>query len=137
MATRHRLSEHFTVEEFDCKDGTRVSPRDYAGLEAWCRQYGEPLRRKYGRVTILSGFRTERHNANVGGASQSYHVYTEHDGNDQAADIRCARGSARDWHRTCVWLRNHRRNGKGGLGLYVNANFVHADLRDYRADWRG
>jgi uncharacterized protein YcbK (DUF882 family) len=135
MATRQRLSKHFIVEEFDCHDGTKVQRRDYNGLKFLCRVYLEPLRAKYGSVTILSGYRTRRHNARVGGASRSYHVYTEHDGNDQAADIRCVRGTPRQWHATLAALRKRKRGGRGGLGLY--RNFVHCDLRDYRADWRG
>jgi uncharacterized protein YcbK (DUF882 family) len=133
--TRHRLSKHFTVEEFDCKDGTKVPRRDYNGLEYLCRVYLEPLRKKYGSVTIHSGFRTISHNRRVGGASSSYHVYTIHDGNDQAADISCARGNPRSWHRTLNTIRARKRQGKGGLGLY--RTFVHVDIRDFKADWRG
>jgi uncharacterized protein YcbK (DUF882 family) len=135
MATRHRLSKNFTVEEFDCHDGTKVQRRDYNGLEYLCRVYLEPLRKKYGRVTINSGFRTASYNRKINGASQSYHIYTIHDGNDQAADVRCARGTPADWHRTLNWLRRTKRNGRGGLGLY--RTFVHVDIRDYAADWRG
>jgi uncharacterized protein YcbK (DUF882 family) len=135
MATRHRLSRHFVVEEFDCKDGTKVQQRDYNGLEYLCRTYLEPLRKKYGAVTVHSGFRTPSWNRKVGGASNSFHVYTAHDGNDQAADVSCARGRPSDWHRTLTALRASKRNGRGGLGLY--ATFVHCDIRDVRADWRG
>lgn len=135
MATRQRLSKHFTVEEFDCKDGTKVQQRDYAGLKYLCRTYLEPLRKKYGSVTINSGFRTQSWNRKVGGASQSMHVYTIHDGNDQAADITCARGNPPQWHRTLNRLRRRKRNGRGGLGLY--RTFVHVDIRDVKADWRG
>jgi uncharacterized protein YcbK (DUF882 family) len=135
MATRHRLSKHFTVEEFDCHDGTHVSTRDYHGLEYLCRVYLEPLRAKYGPVTIHSGFRTKTYNAKIGGASNSYHIYTQHDGNDQAADISCARGNPTAWHRTLNTIRQRERHGKGGLGLY--STFVHCDIRDYKADWRG
>jgi uncharacterized protein YcbK (DUF882 family) len=135
MATRHRLSKHFTVEEFDCKDGTRVSPREYNGLEYLCRTYLEPLRAKYGPVTIHSGFRTVSWNRKVGGASNSFHIYTQHDGNDQAADVSCVRGGPRQWHATMNTIRARERNGKGGLGLY--SSFVHVDIRDYKADWSG
>jgi uncharacterized protein YcbK (DUF882 family) len=133
--TRHRLSRHFTVEEFDCHDGTKVQTRDYNGLEYLCKVYLEPLRKRYGRVHINSGFRTRAYNARIGGASNSMHVYTIHDGNDQAADITCAKGGPRDWHRTLNAIRNRKRKGKGGLGLY--SRFVHVDIRDYKADWRG
>jgi len=33
------------------------------------------------------------------------------------------------------WIRKNKRSGKGGLGLYPT--FVHVDIRDYPADWRG
>jgi uncharacterized protein YcbK (DUF882 family) len=135
MASRHRLSEHFTVEEFDCRDGSKVAERDYKSLEYLCRQYLEPLRRKYGSVRINSGFRTKAYNAKIGGASKSYHIYTDHDGNDQAADVHCQQGSPRDWHRTLNAIRTAKRNGRGGLGLYDS--FVHVDLRDYKSDWKG
>jgi uncharacterized protein YcbK (DUF882 family) len=135
MATRHRLSEHFVVEEFDCHDGTKVGKRDYDGLEYLCKTFLEPLRKKYGSVHINSGFRTARYNKSIGGASNSFHIYTMHDGNDQAADVTCAKGRPSDWHSTLNWIRNHKRSGKGGLGLYPS--FVHVDIRDYKSDWRG
>jgi uncharacterized protein YcbK (DUF882 family) len=135
MATRHRLSKHFVVEEFDCRDGTKVSKRDYNGLEYLCRTFLEPLRAKYGPVKINSGFRTASYNRRIGGASRSYHVYTLHDGNDQAADIACRSGGPRDWHRTLNAIRQRERGGKGGLGLY--GTFVHVDVRDYPSNWRG
>jgi uncharacterized protein YcbK (DUF882 family) len=135
MATRRRLSKHFTVEEFDCRDGTKVKPREYKGLSRLCRLYLEPLRAKYGRVRVNSGYRTRRYNASIGGASNSYHIYDAHDGHDQAADITCTRGTPREWHATLNAIRRNKRGGKGGLGLY--GTFVHVDLRDYKADWRG
>jgi hypothetical protein len=49
MATRHRLSKHFVVEEFDCHDGSKVQKRDYDGLEYLCRKFLEPLRTKFDR----------------------------------------------------------------------------------------
>jgi uncharacterized protein YcbK (DUF882 family) len=135
MATRQRLSKHFIVEEFDCHDGTKVQSRDYNGLKLLCRTYLEPLRAKYGSVTVLSGFRTVSHNRKIGGATKSFHVYTIHDGNDQAADIRCVRGTPRDWHKTLNTIRRDKLGGRGGLGLYNS--FCHIDLRDYKSDWRG
>ena len=133
--TRHRLSEHFTVEEFDCHDGTKCQSRDYNGLESLCKTYLEPLRDKYGSVHINSGFRTHDYNAYIGGASGSFHVYTEHDGDDQAADIACASGSPSQWHAFLSDIRAKKRNGNGGLGLY--STFVHVDLRDYQSNWTG
>jgi uncharacterized protein YcbK (DUF882 family) len=135
MATRKRLSKHFTVEEFDCHNGVKVQRRDYNGLEVLCRVYLEPLRKKYGPCKVMSGYRTRAYNRKIGGASRSFHVYTEHDGNDQAVDVIFARGTPRQWHSTANWIRRHKRGGRGGLGLY--GSFIHIDLRDYKSDWRG
>jgi uncharacterized protein YcbK (DUF882 family) len=130
-----QLTKNFHSREFNCKDGTPVPRRDMNGLEALCRQFLEPMRKKYGRCTVHSGYRTRAHNARVGGEPNSFHIYTMHDGNDQAVDVSFARGNASDWHRTANWLRSRKRNGRGGLGRY--SSFVHIDLRDYKADWRG
>ena len=133
--TRHRLSKHFVVEEFDCKDGTKVSPRDYAGLEYLCRQYLEPMRRQFGSCSVHSGFRTRSHNANVGGEPNSFHIYTIHDGNDQAVDVSFARGTASQWAARANAIRRRKRSGRGGIGVY--RSFVHLDIRDVAANWRG
>jgi uncharacterized protein YcbK (DUF882 family) len=135
--TRHRLSKHFVIEEFDCKDGTRVSPREYNGLEYLCRQYLEPMRRAFGPCTVHSGYRTVSWNAHVGGEVHSFHIYPQHDGNDQAADVSFVHGSAVNWHAVANAIRQNKRGGRGGLGLYIRQNFVHIDIRDYQADWRG
>lgn len=133
--TRHRLSTHFVVEEFDCHNGAKVPERDYNGLAYLCKQYLEPLRARFGPVTINSGFRTKAYNASIGGASQSFHVYTEHDGNDQAADVKCAHGTPTQWRNFMAGIRARKRSGRGGLGLY--RTFVHVDIRDYKSDWSG
>lgn len=103
-------------------------------MEYLCRQYLEPLRTKYGIVHVNSGYRSRSYNAQIGGASKSYHIYDEHS-NDQAADVTCASGTPRDWHRTLNAIRQNKRGGRGGLGLYDR--FVHVDLRETKSDWRG
>lgn len=134
-SSRYRLTDHFVVEEFDCNDGTKVSAREHDGLTALCQIFLEPLRAKYGAVTVNSGYRTPAYNASVGGASGSYHVYIDHDGNDQAADVVCAKGTPSQWHGYLHQLRASKRGGNGGLGLY--STFVHVDMRDYQSNWSG
>jgi len=134
-STRHRLSDHFIVEEFDCHDGTKVPSAYYDALEYLCRTFLEPLRKSYGSVTINSGYRTRSYNASIGGASGSFHIYTDHDDDDPAADVSCASGSASQWHAKLDSIRQAERNGNGGLGRY--STFVHVDLRDYPSDWTG
>jgi uncharacterized protein YcbK (DUF882 family) len=134
--TRHRLSTHFVIEEFDCHDGTRVKPREYGGLEYLCRKYLEPMRRKFGPCSVHSGYRTVAYNRRIGGEPNSFHIYPRHDGNDQAADVAFARGNPQAWWNVANAIRRSRQN-RGGLGLYPSKGFVHIDLRDYKSDWRG
>lgn len=135
--TRHRLSKHFVVEEFDCKDGTLVKSREYKGLSYLCRQYLEPMRKRFGPCTVHSGYRTRTWNHIVGGEPGSYHIYSMHDGNDQAVDVSFAQGSPESWGAFANSIRRIKRSGKGGIGIYPSKGFVHLDIRDYKADWRG
>jgi uncharacterized protein YcbK (DUF882 family) len=142
--TRRRLSRHFTVEEFDSRDGGRVRAEDYAALEHLCDWFLEPLRADFGAVEILSGFRTLAHNAAVGGAKRSVHLLrtplpgrgTSSSTVAAAADVRCAEGAPYLW---AGWARAERREsvhlarrGRGGVGLYPA--FVHLDTGPAR-DW--
>jgi uncharacterized protein YcbK (DUF882 family) len=133
--TRCRLSDHFVVEEFDCNDGTKVPSAWYDALKSLCRNHLEPLHAAYGPVTVNSGYRTPSYNASVGGASNSFHIYTAHDTNDPAADVSCAHGSSSQWHAKLDSTRQAHYGGNGGLGLYPT--FCHIDLRDYPSDWSG
>ena len=133
--TRHRLSEHFVIEEFDCNDGTKVPSKYYDALEYLCDVFLEPLRKEYGAVNINSGYRTPNYNASVGGASNSFHIYTAHDDDDPAADVSCASGNASSWYNFLDKIRQNKRGGNGGMGKY--STFVHVDLRDYASSWTG
>lgn len=156
MATRHRLSPHFVIEEFDCHDGTKVAPELYPDLEHLAAWWLEPLRSEFGAVTVVSGFRTVKHNASVGGAIASVHLLkTPLPGGGQsgrsgakkprrpmaaAADVVPRSGNPETWAR---WARALRRahghlgkEGRGGVGLYVRQGFVHLDTGPSR-DWTG
>lgn len=135
--TRHRLSAHFVVEEFDCKDGTPVKPREYKGLEFLCRQLLEPMRAKFGPCSVHSGYRTINWNNRIGGEPNSFHIYPIHNGNDQAADVSFPNGTPEQWGAFANNIRNTKLRGRGGIGIYPVKGFVHIDTRDYRADWRG
>src|SRR4051794_26311569 len=91
-----RPSTHFRWSEFRCHDGTPAPGFAHDDLRRLCRRYLEPLRRRYGPVWIISGYRTPEHNERVGGAPQSYHVYREARPGT-AADVTAARGSPADW----------------------------------------
>jgi uncharacterized protein YcbK (DUF882 family) len=147
--TRKKLSKHFVVEEFDCKDGTPVPRGAEPALVELCEYMLEPLRKKYGSCTVNSGYRHTAYNRSIGGALFSQHIYDQ-DPRSVAADVRFARGTPKQWARSARWrFRTNRRwNGgsiwkvvanlgrRGGVGLYVVAGFVHVDSGP-RRDWSG
>lgn len=132
-----QLTKNFNLIEFYCKDGTRPLPGRWRTYKALCRQYLEPMRKKFGRCRVNSGYRTKTWNARVGGESGSYHVNDWHDVDDVAADVTFERGTPLQWAAEARRLRESRRAGKGGIGTYVRSRFVHVDTRDYASNWTG
>lgn len=118
-----KLSTHFIVKEFACKDGSDavlVAPRLVMVLQSIRSHFGAA-------VTINSGYRTPQYNTKVGGVAHSQHCY------GTAADIivngqkpeavgAFARELMPDW---------------GGVGIYSQQGFTHIDVREVRADWNG
>lgn len=83
-----QLSEHFHLSEFTGSQTARRKgidntppPAAIAALGTLCEHVLEPVRRKFGVVTVSSGYRSPKLNRAVGGSSTSQHVY------GQAADI--------------------------------------------------
>ena len=73
-----KLSVHFARREFACACGCGFDTIDAATLEIL-----EAVRRHFGRpVIVTSAARCREHNASVGGAPQSQHLY------GRAADIK-------------------------------------------------
>jgi uncharacterized protein YcbK (DUF882 family) len=129
-ATTGRPSEHFSYAEFNTKDGTPVPPMAYDGLDHLCTTYLEPLRAKFGPVSITSGYRHTAYNRQVGGEPNSVHIYDQpgRTGQAVAADITCASGSPAEWGAFLDKL------GAGGVGIYPGSGFVHVDNRQ-RMGW--
>jgi len=121
-----QLTPHFHSEEFRCRDGTEAPRPWLTSCRSLCLGYLEPLRREFGPVTILSGFRTATHNAEVGGAPASYHL-RRRGRFGAAADVYCRRGEASDWYELLDRLQI------GGLSMTPTS--VHADNRRERARW--
>ena len=111
------LSEHFSVHEFKCKDGSEhpIDPRLIAMLEQIRAHFKAP-------VTIVSGYRSPAHNAKVGGAKNSMHL------KGMAADIRVAGVDPEVVYQHCNTAFK-----TGGVGRY--RSFTHIDSRQTRARW--
>lgn len=124
-----RASEHFRIEEFNCKDGTPVPKAAHDGVRKLCEDVLEPMRREFGDCSITSGYRHRAYNASIGGASQSYHIYDLRP-DEVASDVTFARGSVAEWAAFAREL------GVGGVGEYRRSGFVHVD-HGPRRDWSG
>lgn len=121
-----KLTEHFDIAEFESRDGAAM-PGPYAMQLPWlCSRYLEPLRARFGPVTIASGFRSTQHNIDVGGAPSSFHTFRP-GRSGVASDVWCKSGTPRDWYHFLDAQR------PGGLGRY--GTFVHVDTRRGRARW--
>lgn len=118
-----KVSAHFKVSEFACKDGSSICL-----VHRYLWEKLEALRRACGNrpITINSGYRTYQHNKNIGGASNSYHLY------GLAADIVVSGMSALK----VAQLADKIFGDSGGVGLYNG--YVHIDGRvsKYRFDKR-
>ena len=117
MTNRIRLSEHFSLHEFQCRDGSyqvRLHPLLLSRLQQLRTALGRP-------VIITSGYRNPSHNARVGGSPTSQHLL------GTAADIRVP-GVTTDQ------LAVHAAStGFTGIGKY--AGFLHVDVRAVPARW--
>jgi hypothetical protein len=124
-----RLSAHFVLAEFHCKDPQRtpVPAAAVPALRRLVREVLEPMRTKFGVCTVWSGFRTDAKNAQVGGAANSQHLY-HRTPKDVAADVTFAQGTPGDWAAEADRLLP-----QGGVGRYPT--FVHVDNRPARARW--
>ena len=89
-------------------------------IQSWLEQEGRPS-----EIQILSGYRTPAHNFRLeGAAKQSLHM------KGMAADIYIP-GLA-----TKVLALMSRYVGAGGVGVYLDKNFIHVDTGSIR-QWRG
>ncbi len=138
MKARHTLlTAHFRLDEFDSRDGALVPGSAEDDVRRWCEWIGEPLRARFGPVTILSGYRSFAHNRAVGGAPLSVHLLRtplpdrgrSSSALAVAADVTCEQGGPASW---ALWFLDHRHahpqlgsRGRGGLGHYPS--FVHLD----------
>jgi hypothetical protein len=120
-----KISEHFRVREFACKDGTDkilISTELVAMLEKLRAMLGEKLGGEVS-ININSGYRTASHNRKVGGSTTSKHC------KGLAADIICKRDgktvSAKD---VCTAAQDLDFDGIA----YISIGSTHVDVRGYR-----
>lgn len=124
------VTTHFHLGEFACDHTSKPPALAVPSLVRLCDDYLEPLRARFGVISVNSGCRSRAHNRAVGGAPASWHLWRVRGTLGVAADVRCRHGGPRDWYAFLDKL------GIPGLGLYPT--FVHADNRaGARARWHG
>lgn len=120
-------SQHFSLSEFNSKDGV-VVPKNYRGNIQQLMNQLEALRTELGTpIFINSGYRSPAHNAAVGGVRNSYHT------KGMAADIRTFIHSPSQIKAAIERLIAAGKMKQGGVGLYPT--FVHYDFRGTKSRW--
>ena len=114
-----QLSKNFTSLEFDCHGNGCCSSTK---VDSKLVDYLQKIRNHFGKaVSINSGYRCQKHNASVGGASKSNHM----DG--EAADIRISGVTPLELAKYAESI--------GVLGLGVYSWGVHIDTRTSKYFW--
>ena len=110
-----KLTRHFKVKEFACKDGSQV-----VFIDEYLYTILDILREKLGKpVIITSGYRTPEWNAKCGGVKYSYHMC------GMAADIKVNGMSAKELAKKL----NEIVPDECGCGIIVYKSWVHFDVR--------
>lgn len=138
--------EWFSVDEFACRDGTPYPGEfelRFRDLVAMC----DIIRNKWGGpLTVVSGYRTPKYNAELIASDSSRGVHGVASGSQhvegRAADLRPSDEPAQTGllYRTIMALYD---NGKlpmlGGIGLYPASQWVHVDtfMLDHLRKWTG
>lgn len=113
-----KISEHFKLYEFQCKDKTKavkVVPELVEALERLRSLTSQKLN-KDTPLVITSGYRTPDHNKKVGGAKNSQHL------RGTAVDVRLPQGLTEE-----EFAKLGEKAGFTGIGLYNGR--VHFDVR--------
>lgn len=108
-----KITNHFKVKEFACKDGSPV-----VFVDEYLVTLLEMLRQTINKpIIITSGYRTPEHNKKVGGAKYSYHM------RGCAADIRVNGMTPKDV------AKELNKIVPNNCGIIVYDNWIHFDVR--------
>ena len=117
--------KYFTRQEFACKCGecggfpSEPDERMVRIADAIRKRIGKP-------ISVNSGIRCKTHNANVGGVSNSQHLY------GTAADLGCPSGCTPS---QMASIAEEIMGETGGIGIYSWG--IHIDTRSTKSRWNG
>ena len=118
---------YFTRSEFKCKCGGRFCNGYPVEIDMNMVKIADEIRNRIGKpIQINSGIRCKTHNANVGGVSNSQHLY----GN--AADLGRTSGCTPE---QMASIAEEIMGDTGGIGTYPWG--IHIDTRSTKSRWNG
>ena len=118
--------KHFKKPEFACKCGKYCNGYPVE-IDMNMVKIADEIRNRIGKpIQINSGIRCKTHNANVGGVSNSQHLY----GN--AADLGCPSGCTPE---QMASIAEEIMGDTGGIGTYPWG--IHIDTRSTKSRWNG
>ena len=124
-----QLTKNFSKEEFNCNCGCEMPEDILENIKLLAVQL-QKVRDYYNRsITINSGYRCETHNEEIGGVSNSQHLY------GKAADIVVEDTEPFEVHDDVLYMIKTCDLDIGGLGEYNT--FTHVDIRtgEILAQW--
>ena len=118
---------YFTRAEFKCKCGGKYCNGYPAEPDERMVRIADAIRKRIGKpITVNSGLRCKTHNANVGGVSNSQHLY------GTAADLGCPSGCTPS---QMASIAEEIMGETGGIGIYSWG--IHIDTRSTKSRWNG
>mgnify|MGYP001308756181 CR=1 FL=1 len=124
-----KLSENFSLHEFECRDGSQV-PDEYMDNVKKLVKNLQIIRDEIGcPITIISGYRSLEYNTKIKGAKRSQHMFA------RAGDLVAANLSSFELWEVIKRLIKEKKIDSGGVGLYTT--FVHYDVRGWNSRWYG
>lgn len=122
-----QLTKNFHLDEFRSKDGAQF-PEDVKLNLLELAQNLQYLRDMIGEpIYINSGYRSIKHNVDVGGEKNSYHT------KGMAADIHVKGLKPKELALIIEQAINNGKIKQGGLGIYPT--FVHYDIQGKKVRW--
>lgn len=122
-----KLTKNFSKAEFDSKDGTAMPLEVLQNVQRLAENLQKIRDKVDVPITILSGYRSPRHNRIVGGKPRSFHL------TGMAADISCAQIKPAQLALVIKDMMDAGEIEKGGLKAYNS--FVHYDIRGSHVTW--
>lgn len=118
--------KNFKKSEFACKCGKYCDGYP-AEIDMAMVKIADGIRARIGKpISVNSGLRCKAHNANVGGVSNSQHLY------GTAADLGCPSGYTPS---QMAFIAEEIMGDTGGIGIYSWG--IHIDTRSTKSRWNG